>query len=83
MTANELASFAGLTALVLLTLNVLMGLMVATNDNFHRQWPHRKLPFPLFRIHNWTAYVAIAAVLLHPTFLLFVRDPHFRAIDIL
>ena len=83
MTANDLASFAGLTALVLLTLNLLMGLLVATNYNFQRQWPHRKLPAPLFRIHNWTAYVAIAAVLLHPTLLLFVREPHFRVTDIL
>jgi predicted ferric reductase len=62
---------------------VLMGLLVATNYNLQRQWPHRKLPVPLFRIHNWTAYVAIVVVLLHPTLLLCVREPHFRATDIL
>jgi sulfoxide reductase heme-binding subunit YedZ len=83
MTANDLSSFAGLTAMCLLTVNILLGLLVTTNYNTVRQWPHRKLPAPLFKIHNWTAYVAMAAVLLHPTLLLFVGNPHFRIGDIL
>ena len=65
MTAVDLWSFAGPTAMVLLTVNLLLGLLVSTNYNPARQWPRRKLPFPLFRIHNGTAYVALAVVVLH------------------
>jgi methionine sulfoxide reductase heme-binding subunit len=83
MTAIDASSFAGLTAMVLLTLNLLLGLLVSTNYNPARQWPRRKLPAPLFRIHNWTAYVAIAVALLHPALLLLVGKPRFRLGDIL
>lgn len=82
MNAIDLASYAGLTAMVLLTLNLLLGLLVATNYNFEREWPHRKLPVPLFRLHNWTAYVAISVAILHPLLLLFVAKPEFHLKDI-
>ena len=81
MTAIDLSSFAGLTAMVLLTLNVVLGILVSRNYNPARRWPERKIP--LFRIHNWTAYTALAVVLLHPTLLLFAKDPHFGPGDIL
>jgi len=83
MTANDLASFAGLTAMVLMTLNILLGLLVTTNYNPQRDWPHRKPPVTVFKIHNWTAYLAISFAVLHPTLLLFVKDPHFRIGDVL
>jgi methionine sulfoxide reductase heme-binding subunit len=83
MTAIDLSSFAGLTAMVLLTVNLLLGLLVSTNYNPARDWPRRKLPVPLFRIHNWTAYVAISVAMLHPTILLFASKPHFGIGDIL
>jgi predicted ferric reductase len=83
MTAIDLSSFAGLTAMVLLTLNVLLGLLVKTNYNPRLQWPGRKLPWPLFKIHNWTAYVAIAVVVLHPVILLFSSSAGFKPGDIL
>src|SRR5215831_17178 len=83
MTANDLSSFAGLTAMVLLTVNILLGLLVTTNYNPQRQWPHRKLPVPLFKIHNWTAYVALVFVLLHPALLLLVDKPKFGIGDVL
>jgi methionine sulfoxide reductase heme-binding subunit len=83
MSAIDLSSFAGLTAMVLLTLNLLLGLLVSTNYNPARDWPRRKLPVPLFRIHNWTAYVAISVAMLHPTILLFASKPHFGIGDIL
>jgi len=70
--AIDVAAVVGLTAMVLLTLNVLMGLLVSTNYNPRKQWPHRKLPVPLFRIHNWTGYFALAVAALHPCILLFV-----------
>jgi predicted ferric reductase len=83
MNAIDLASFAGLTAVVLLTLNLLLGLLVSTNYNPAKQWPRRKLPVPLFKIHNWTAYVAIAVVLVHPLILLFIDKPKFGVGDVL
>jgi DMSO/TMAO reductase YedYZ heme-binding membrane subunit len=83
MTAVDLSSFAGLTAMVLLTINLLLGLLVSTNYNPAREWPRRKLPVPLFRIHNWTAYVAIAVVCLHPVILLFSSTAHFGVGDVL
>jgi DMSO/TMAO reductase YedYZ heme-binding membrane subunit len=72
MTAIDLSSFAGLTAMVLLSLNILLGLLVSVNYNPRRQWPRRKIP--LFKTHNWNAYFAIAVVCLHPVILLFSSD---------
>ena len=83
MTAIDLSSFAGLTAMVLLTFNVLLGLLVKTNYNPRLQWPRRKLPWPLFKIHNWTAYLAIAVAVLHPTILLFSSTAGIKPGDIL
>ena len=73
-TAIDAAGTVGLIAMVLLTLNILMGLLVSTNYNPRKQWPHRKLPMPLFRIHNWTGYTAMCVALLHPAILLFVNS---------
>ena len=81
MNPVDLSSFAGLTAMVLLTLNVVLGILVSRNYNPVKRWPRRRIP--LFRIHNWIAYTAVAVVLLHPTLLLFADQPHFRARDIL
>jgi len=83
MTAIDLSSFAGLTAMMLLTVNLLLGLLVTTNYNPRTQWPHRKLPVPLFKIHNWTAYVALVVFVLHPTILLFSSTAKFTPGDIL
>jgi predicted ferric reductase len=83
MNPIDLAAFAGLTAMVLLTTNLLLGVLVSTNYNPARQWPRRKLPVPLFKIHNWNAYLAIAVVLLHPAIVLFVKSPHFGLGDVL
>jgi sulfoxide reductase heme-binding subunit YedZ len=83
--AIDVSATVGLTAMALLTLNILMGLLVSTNYNSVKQWPHRKLPFPLFRIHNWTGYVALAVAALHPTILLFanLKDGNFGIGDLL
>jgi DMSO/TMAO reductase YedYZ heme-binding membrane subunit len=81
MSAIDLSSFAGLTAMVLLTLNLVLGILISRNYNPAKRWPRRKVP--LFRIHNWTAYTALAVVLLHPTLLLFAERPKFGIGDIL
>jgi predicted ferric reductase len=73
-----------LIAMVMLTLNVLMGLLISVNYNPQTWWPHRKLPFPFWKLHNWNAYLALGVATLHPTILLFV-DPkqRFKLSDIL
>ena len=83
MTAIDLSSFAGLTAMVLLSINLLLGLLVSVNYNPRRQWPRRKIP--LFKIHNWNAYLAIAVVCSHPIILLFASSKvgRFGVLDVL
>jgi predicted ferric reductase len=83
VTAVDLSSFAGLTAMVLLTVNVLLGLLISVNYNPLRQWPHRKLPFPFWKLHNWNAYLALVFVMLHPTILLFSSTAGFGIGDVL
>jgi len=82
-TAVDIAGTMGLIAMVLLMLNILLGLLVSVNYNTRKQWPHRKLPVPLFRIHNWTGYVAMSAAVLHSLTLLFVKSPNFGLGDVL
>lgn len=72
MTAIDLASYAGLTAMLLLTVNILLGLLVSVNYNPRRQWPRRKIS--LFKLHNWNAYLALALVCVHPLILLFAKS---------
>ncbi len=81
MTAVDLSSFAGLFAMCLLTLNVLLGLLISTKYNPMRQWPRRWIP--IFKIHNWNAYIALSLVLLHPILLLFSSTAGFRILDVL
>jgi len=80
MSAVELSSDAGLVALVLLTINILVGLLLSARYNPVRSWPHRRLP--IFDIHNWTAYLALALIVLHPIILTFSPTAHFRLPDI-
>ena len=40
-------------------------------------------PIPIFDIHNWTAYIALALVCLHPILLLCSSSAGFRIIDVL
>jgi sulfoxide reductase heme-binding subunit YedZ len=81
MTAVELSNDAGLVAMVLLTVNILLGLLLSARYNTLRSWPHRRLP--VFDIHNWTAYIALGLVALHPLLLLFSATAHFRLLDVL
>ena len=83
ISAVDVSSWVGLAAMVLFTLNILMGLLVSVNYNTERQWPRRKLPVPLYRIHNWNAYVALSVAFLHPTILLFSRTANFKVLDVL
>ena len=80
MTAIDISSFAGLTAMVLLTVNILLGLVLSARYNTVRRWPHRRLA--VFEVHNWTAYMALALIFLHPIVLLFSGTAGFVPLDI-
>ena len=81
MTAVDLSSDAGLVAMVLLTVNILLGLILSARYNTVRNWPHRRLP--IFDIHNWTAYIALGLIVLHPVLLLFSTTAGFHVVDVL
>ena len=81
MTAIDVSSYTGLFAMVLLTVNILLGLLISVRYSPVRSWPHRRIP--VFDIHNWTAYIALALVAMHPTILLFSATAKFKWQDIL
>jgi predicted ferric reductase len=81
MSAVELSGTIALGAVGLLTLNLLLGLLISVGYNPTREWPRRRIK--LFTFHNWTGYLALAAVVLHAGALLFSSDPPFRLYDVL
>jgi DMSO/TMAO reductase YedYZ heme-binding membrane subunit len=80
MTAIDLSSYAGLTAMTLLTFNILIGLLMSVKYNPVRRWPHRRIN--TFKIHNWTAYIALAVAVIHPVIILLSSTAKFTLIDI-
>jgi predicted ferric reductase len=81
MTPLDVSSNAALVAMVLLTVNILLGLLLSARYNTVRSWPHKRLP--IFDLHNWTAYVALALIFIHPMGLLYVSQAKFRVLDLL
>lgn len=79
----DFSSTVGLIAMVLFTLNILMGLLISVNYNPQTWWPHRKLPFPFWKLHNWNAYLALSMAVLHPLILLLTPKAPFRLVDVL
>ncbi|MDB4888329.1 MAG: Ferric reductase domain protein transrane component, N-terminal domain [Gemmatimonadetes bacterium] len=77
----ELSNYAGLGAIGLLTLNILIGLLLATKYNPVRQWPHRRVN--TVKLHNFTGWTALALVLVHPALLLLPNRVDFTLIDLL
>jgi predicted ferric reductase len=78
MTAIELSSYFGLAAMTLLTLNILIGLVMSVKYNPVRNWPHRRVN--TFKIHNWTAYIALSIAAIHPVILLFSSTAKFTLV---
>lgn len=81
ISAIDLSSYFGLTAITLLTLNVLLGLLMSVKYNPVRSWPHRRIK--TFQIHNWTGYLALVVSGGHAVILLFSSQEHFRVVDLL
>lgn len=82
----DLSSFLGLSATFVLTFNIILGMLLSTAYARHPWW--KRLPVRIKQInvndlHNWTAYVALLLVLLHPLLLLFDPATKFKFIDII
>lgn len=76
----ELSNYAGLGAIGLLTLNVLIGLLLSTKYNPVRRWPHRRIN--TVKIHNYTGWAALVLVLVHPALLLLPNRVDFHVVDL-
>jgi len=81
LTILDLSAYVGLVAVGVVTLNLLLGMLMAFRYSPHRSWPHHR--FNYFRLHNWSGYVALSVSLLHPAILLLNKDPRFSVMDLL
>jgi sulfoxide reductase heme-binding subunit YedZ len=81
VTVLDLSAYVGLLAVGAVTLNMMLGLLMAFRYSPYRSWPHHR--FNYFRIHNWTGYLALSLSILHPLLLLFNKDLRFSFLDLL
>jgi hypothetical protein len=81
ITVLDLSAYVGLAAVGAITLNILLGLLMAFRYSPHRFWPHHR--FNYFRFHYWTGYIALAVSILHPLILLFNKNPRFLILDLI
>jgi methionine sulfoxide reductase heme-binding subunit len=77
----DLSAYVGLVAVGAVTLNLLLGMLMAFRYSPHRSWPHRR--FNYFRLHNGSGYIALSVSLLHPAILLLNKDPRIRLMDLI
>lgn len=81
----DLSSVLGLVATCALTLNMLLGMLIGVTYRRHKLWQHlpeRLRRIRIFHLHNWTAYLALLLVLLHPLLLLADPATKFSFLDI-
>ena len=82
----DVSAVLGLFAASLLTLNILLGMLLATAYKRSALWkrmPPKIKQLSLNDIHNWTAYVALSLVVLHIVFLLLNTATKFTVVDAL
>ncbi|HYL63038.1 MAG TPA: ferric reductase-like transmembrane domain-containing protein [Candidatus Methylomirabilis sp.] len=80
ITLLDLSAYLGLIAVAAVTLNMLLGIMMAFRYSPVRSWPHRR--FNYFALHNWTGYLALFFAAVHPLVLLLNKSPRFRLLDV-
>jgi predicted ferric reductase len=80
ITILDISAYVGLTAVGAVTLNMLLGTLMAFRYSPVRQWPHRR--FNYFRLHNVSGYLALSLAVLHPIVLLFDNSAKFRVLDL-
>ncbi len=81
----DLSAGIGLFACVLLTLNILMGMLLGTAYKRSVYW--QKLPglireVNLDSLHTWTGWLVLLLVSLHPFFLFLYKESKFSLLDI-
>jgi predicted ferric reductase len=81
MTILDLCAYLGLAAVGAATLNMILGLLIALRYSPVRMWPHRHIN--IFRLHNWTAYLVLLLIVLHPAVLLLRGSTRFGWADVL
>lgn len=81
MTILDVCAYLGLAAVGTATVNMVLGLLIALRYSPIRLWPHRHLN--VFRLHNWTAYLVLLLLVLHPAVLLLRGSTHFGLADVL
>jgi predicted ferric reductase len=64
MTVLDLCAYVGLAAVATASTNMLVGLLIALRYSPVRLWPQRRLN--IFRLHNWTAYLVLVLIIVHP-----------------
>ncbi|MBI2283198.1 MAG: ferric reductase-like transmembrane domain-containing protein [Bacteroidetes bacterium] len=82
----DISGALGLCATALLSFNFLLGMLLSTAYKRSVYW--KKIPpviqqINIDRLHNWTAYIALFFVVLHPLFLLADKEQTFTLRDIL
>ena len=85
MSFLDASSFLGLIAIVVLTFNFLLGMMLSTAYKRSKVW--KALPafiqkIDINAVHNVTAYIALSFILLHPVLLLFDKGTKFNLLQI-
>lgn len=78
---NDLCAYVGLVAVGAVTINMLLGMLMAFRYSPVRYWPHRHINY--FRLHNWSGYIALSFAILHPVILLFNNTVRFKLLEIL
>ena len=76
METIEISGILGLTALVFLTLNILLGIMLSTaykQSDYWKKLPDSVKDLRIVEMHNYTAYFALVLVFLH--FIIIPLDP--------
>lgn len=82
----DISSTFGLCGMVVLSFNFVLGILLSTSYKRSVYW--KKLPgkikqLDVLQIHNWTAYLALALIFVHPFILLFDKSTKFSTGDIL
>ena len=76
METIDLSGALGLIAMIVLTLNIVMGILLSTAYKKNAYWqklPEKIKALKIIDIHNYTAYVALIIVFLH--FIIIPLDP--------
>jgi DMSO/TMAO reductase YedYZ heme-binding membrane subunit len=76
METIDIAGSIGLIAMVLLTINIVLGIFISTaykKTVFWQKLPAKIKAIKLIEVHNYTAYLALGFVLIH--FMLIPLDP--------